>query len=155
MADDEVAAERLQAIRQRLKKRREPVTVTCGKCGHQQTIWPLHQAIPGVANSWNCETCGGQMVMTVRIGGSEPTPDDGLQDLLDQLTAQALSPEESELVKLYRENKCGDPACEGHRFSAAQSVLKGATTHREIADMVTKGMLAASEAGVGDERFYK
>lgn len=62
-----------------------------------------------------------------------------------------LTANEQELVNLYRQNRCGDPDCEGARFSAAQSCLKGATTHREVADFVSEEMLRRSEIGIGDQ----
>jgi deoxycytidylate deaminase len=59
--------------------------------------------------------------------------------------AESFTAEERELVDLYRQNRCGDPACEGARFSAAQSVLRGAKTHREIAEAVDAYMQHRSE----------
>jgi hypothetical protein len=60
---------------------------------------------------------------------------------------------EKHLLQVYRENLCGNVECEGTRFSATQDVLKGATTHSEVASIVHAEMTRRSVAGVGDERF--
>lgn len=47
-----------------------------------------------------------------------------------------LSEDEQALVRLLRQNRCGDPDCESVRLLAARKCLLGGTTHREFAAVV-------------------
>jgi hypothetical protein len=78
-------------IRSRLNSRRMPAIGVCQACGHQQEMMPSWQPIPSslAEEQWKCQQCGGQISVTVTIGGLGPTADDDVATLLAQLDAQA------------------------------------------------------------------
>jgi hypothetical protein len=76
----------LDPIRKRMEARRAPAIGRCSLCGTQREMNPWWQPMASslAAAQWTC-ACGGQITVTVMIGGTAPTVDEDLFALLAEV----------------------------------------------------------------------